>query len=176
MSTQKITLDDDVELTKNYVTNSTMSDEYKKLYLRLINISTIAINGISSEEKIQKMTECIQLLAITQGMYLSNIDTKIQKAIEQSNSKMCNNCKAIQHVEEAEEEQQQNALLESYLKKHGITNAQDAANASKNEKLAWMDVVKTILTKPYLYVVLSLMMISPYSIEIVKVICNVFAK
>ena len=59
MSTQKITLDDDVELTKNYVTNSTMSDEYKKLYLRLINISTIAINGISSEEKIQKMTECI---------------------------------------------------------------------------------------------------------------------
>lgn len=176
MSTQKITLDDDVELTKNYVTNSTMSDDYKKLYLRLINISTVAINGISSEEKIQKMTECIQLLAITQGMYLSNIDTKIQKAIEQSNSKMCNNCKALEHVQEAEEEEAQNALLESYLKKHGITDKQDTLTAQKNEKLAWMDVVKTILTKPYIYVVLCLMMISPYSVEIVKVVCQLFAK
>ena len=47
------------ELAKTYITNSELSDDYKKTYLRLINISTLATNGITVEEKIQKMTECI---------------------------------------------------------------------------------------------------------------------
>lgn len=58
MSTSKIILDD-AELAKSYITNSTLSDEYKRLYIRLINLSTLATNGISPDEKIQKMTECI---------------------------------------------------------------------------------------------------------------------
>lgn len=78
---------DDAELAKSYITNSNLSDEYKRVYLKLISISTIATNGITPEEKIQKITECIQLLAITQGMYLANIDKKIQTAIDNANIK-----------------------------------------------------------------------------------------
>ena len=78
---------DDAELAKSYITNSNLSDEYKRVYLKLISISTIATNGITPEEKIQKMTECIQLLAVTQGMYLANIDKKIETAIDNANTK-----------------------------------------------------------------------------------------
>lgn len=48
--TKEIT--DDAELAKIYITNSTMSDDYKKVYLKLIGITTLATNGISPEEKI----------------------------------------------------------------------------------------------------------------------------
>jgi hypothetical protein len=58
MATTKVIFDD-AELAKSYITNSKLSDEYKRLYLRLINLSTLATNGISPEEKIQRMTECI---------------------------------------------------------------------------------------------------------------------
>lgn len=101
MSTPKEALDD-AELAKSYITNSCLSDDYKRTYLRLINISTLATNGISVDEKIQKMTECIQLLAITQGMYLANIDEKIDTAIVKANSKKCQDCKAMTYANEIE--------------------------------------------------------------------------
>lgn len=58
MATTKDMLDD-AELAKSYITNSSMSDDYKKTYIKLINLTTLATNGISPEEKIQKMTEAI---------------------------------------------------------------------------------------------------------------------
>jgi len=51
MSTTKEILDD-ADLAKTCIANSSMSNEYKKAYLKLINISTTATNGISIEEKI----------------------------------------------------------------------------------------------------------------------------
>jgi hypothetical protein len=51
MSTPKNILDD-AELAKDYIVRSSMTDEYKRIYLRLINTSTLATNGISQEEKI----------------------------------------------------------------------------------------------------------------------------
>lgn len=119
MSTTKAILDD-AELAKSYITNSTLSDEYKRAYLRLINVSTLATNGITPEEKIQKMTECIQLLAVTQGMYLANIDHKIEKAIEKANTRQCENCKAMKHANDVEQEQHDKELLQSYIDKLGL--------------------------------------------------------
>ena len=76
---------DDAELAKSYITNSEMSDDYKRTYIKLINLSTLATNGISPEEKIQRMTECIQLLAITQGMFMAGINEKIDSAVQKAN-------------------------------------------------------------------------------------------
>ena len=50
---------DDAELAKSYITSSSMSDDYKKAYIKLLNITTMATNGLSPEDKIQKMTEAI---------------------------------------------------------------------------------------------------------------------
>ena len=68
-------------MAKSYVANSDLDDDYKKTLLRLIYISTLTTNGISPEEKIQKMTEAIHLLAISQVTFITKIDEKIEKSI-----------------------------------------------------------------------------------------------
>jgi len=80
MATTKEMLDE-AELAKSYITNSDMSDDSKRTYLRLINITTEATNGISPEQKIQKMTEAILLLAASQAKYIVSMDEKIDKAV-----------------------------------------------------------------------------------------------
>lgn len=171
MSTSKIILDD-AELAKSYITNSTLSDEYKRLYIRLINLSTLATNGISPDEKIQKMTECIQLLAVTQGMYLVNIDEKIESAIDKANLKQCQNCKAMKHAEKFEQEQHDKEIMKKYIGQYELQNSL----TDQQTTLTWQNIFKTILIKPYIYVVLSLMIISPYGVDIVKTLCQYFIK
>jgi len=56
---------EDAELAKSYVTGSDLDDDCKKSLLRLINISTLATNGLSVEEKIQKITEAIHGLVVS---------------------------------------------------------------------------------------------------------------
>lgn len=176
MSTPKH-ITDDAELAKNYIVRSSMSDEYKRIYLRLINVSTLATNGITPEEKIQKMTECIQLLAITQGMYLSNIDQKIQTAIDNSNKSQCISCKAMKHANEVEKADHDKKLLDEYLESLGIKKGEKTTLEDKEPvEMSWQDVIKQILLKPYLYVVLCLISISPYGVEIVKTIMQFFNK
>ena len=159
------------ELAKTYITNSELSDDYKKTYLRLINISTLATNGITVEEKIQKMTECIQLLAVTQGMYLANIDQKIDTAIDRANRKQCRECKAMAHAVDVEQEKHDRQVLEQYKEQLGL-NSKVAALDEKT----WSDVFKEVLSKPYIYVIGCVLAISPYGVEILKTIFELFAK
>jgi len=50
---------EETEFAKNHLLQSNLDDKCKKSLLRLINISTLATNGISLEEKVQKVTEAI---------------------------------------------------------------------------------------------------------------------
>ena len=72
---------DESELAKSYISNSDFDDDYKKQLLRLINTTTLTTNGISPEQKIQKMTEAIHLLAVSQVTFITKIDEKIEKSI-----------------------------------------------------------------------------------------------
>ena len=170
MATTKEALDD-AELAKSYITNSGLSDDYKRTYLRLINISTLATNGISVDEKIQKMTECIQLLAVTQGMYLANIDRKIDTAIDRANRKQCQECKAMAHAVDVEQEKHDRQILEQYKEQLGLNN-----KAATSVEKTWSDVFKEVLSKPYIYVIGCLLAISPYGVEIIKTILEFFEK
>ena len=167
---------DDAELAKSYITNSNLSDEYKRVYLKLISISTIATNGITPEEKIQKMTECIQLLAVTQGMYLANIDKKIETAIDNANIKQCGNCKAMKHAIDIEEQEHEKQIIGKYLESIGFEDPQTAQQANQQIKLSWTNVLKQALIKPYIYVVVCLLVISPYGVEITKLLLQFFGK
>ena len=170
MATTKEALDD-AELVKSYITNSELSDDYKRTYLRLINISTLATNGISVDEKIQKMTECIQLLAVTQGMYLANIDRKIDTAIDRANRKQCQECKAMAHAVDVEQEKHDRQILEQYKEQLGLNN-----KAATSVEKTWSDVFKEVLSQPYIYVIGCLLAISPYGVEIIKTILEFFEK
>ena len=169
MATTKEALDD-AELAKSYITNSGLSDDYKRTYLRLINISTLATNGISADEKIQKMTECIQLLAVTQGMYLANIDRKIDTAIDRANRKQCQECKAMAHAVDVEQEKHDRQVLEQYKQQLGLVN-----NEQSVEK-TWSAVFKEVLSKPYIYVIGCVLAISPYGVEIIMTLLEFFGK
>lgn len=175
MATTKAILDD-AELAKSYITNSRLSDEYKRLYLRLINLSTLATNGISPEEKIQRMTECIQLLAVTQGMYLANIDEKIEKVVESANRKQCLTCKAMKHAEKAEQEQHDKELVKRYLGNIDHAAINESEECDENVPFNWSDLLKTLLLKPYIYVTICVLTISPYGVDIIKTLCQYFAK
>ena len=63
MSTTAAILDD-TKLAETLVANSNMSNDYKRAYFRLLNTTTLATNGISTDQKIQKMTEAIHSLAV----------------------------------------------------------------------------------------------------------------
>jgi hypothetical protein len=56
---------EEAEFAKNHLMQSDLDDKCKKSLLRLLNVSTMATNGISTEEKVQKITEIIQGLVIS---------------------------------------------------------------------------------------------------------------
>lgn len=120
------------------------------------------------------MTECIQLLAVTQGMYLANIDRKIERVVENANLKQCQTCKAMKHAEKVEQEQHDKEVVKKYLGNVSIPG--DSNEESEPDDLSWGTVLKAALIKPYAYVVLGLLVISPYSVEIIKTLCSFFSK
>lgn len=161
---------DDAELAKSYITSSSMSDDYKKAYIKLLNITTMATNGLSPEDKIQKMTEAIQLLAITQGMYMVNIEKTIDDAVQKANQKQCASCKAMKHAMEVEEEEKNRKLIEDWKAANGIVDKKD-----EEAEDGWVRFLKQLLLKPYVYVVVSILAISPYGIEIIRMIMHIWS-
>jgi hypothetical protein len=70
-------IQEEAEFAKNHLMNSSLDDRCKKSLLRLINTATLATNGVSTEEKIQKITEAIQGLVMAQITFLDSVDKKI---------------------------------------------------------------------------------------------------
>lgn len=173
-------IEDESELAKSYVANSDLDDDYKKTLLRLINISTLTTNGISPEEKIQKMTEAIHLLAITQVSFITKVDEKVQSSIQKANIKQCQICKAMKHANEVEEEEKWQAKLAEYKQKMGITEDTESKNESKNKEtgknlnISIVDTIKQIFLKPYAWIFASILVFSPYGTEILKLIFQFF--
>lgn len=50
---------EEAEFAKNHLMQSTLDEKCKKSLLRLLNVSTMATNGISMQDKVQKITEII---------------------------------------------------------------------------------------------------------------------
>lgn len=175
-------IQDESELAKSYVANSDLDDDYKKTLLRLIHISNLTTNGISPEEKIQKMTEAIHLLAITQVSFITKVDEKIQKSIQNANNKQCKTCKAMKHANDVEEEERWKEKLSEYKKKMGITDDNDPKNTQKPEEsssqtnISIIDTIKQICLKPYAWIFASILVFSPYGVEIIKLLIQFFGK
>ena len=98
---------EETEFAKSHLMNSSLDDRCKKSLLRLLNTATLATNGISTEEKIQKITEAIQGLVLSQITFLDAVDKKIQIA----NKEQCKNCKAMSHANDVEREEAKKKLI-----------------------------------------------------------------
>jgi len=77
------------KIAESYVLNSEdLDDDYKNTLLTLLATSTLATNGITPEQKIQKMTECIQDLAISQVGMMKHLKDVIVTSISESTKDM----------------------------------------------------------------------------------------
>lgn len=66
------------ELAKAKIVNSGyLDDDSKKNLLNIVAITTQATNGISPEEKIQKMTESVLMLTISQVQMATQLPKQI---------------------------------------------------------------------------------------------------
>jgi len=65
---------EDVEFAKTQIMNSSLDDRVKKSFIRLLTTAAMATNGISTEEKIQKMTEIVLGLVMSQMTFLETVD------------------------------------------------------------------------------------------------------
>jgi len=111
---------EEVDYAKNMIMNSDMSQEFKKKYNNLLNTATESTNGISTEEKIQKMTESITMIATTQVMYMIEIQQKIKEQISSANREQCKTCKAMKHAVGVEKEKEDKQKIREALISIGI--------------------------------------------------------
>lgn len=166
------------EIAKSYVNNSDFSIDYKRVFLKLINTATVATNGITPEEKIQMMTESICLLAQTQVMFAKSVDEKIQKAIESANTKQCDSCKAMKHAIDMQRKADREKLIEQ-LRQDGVIPREDLTPApavDASSDMTWTQILKTVLTKPWAYVFMSIAVFSPYGVQILDRVLQFLAR
>jgi len=78
----------------------------------------------------------------------------------------------MKHAEEVEEQKKHDQLIEAWKKANGFYEKQE----SHEQSGTWSDTVKTILTKPYLYIFLTLALISPYGVQIVEKLIQFYGK
>lgn len=159
---------EEAEFAKNHLMNSTLDDRCKKSLLRLLNTATIATNGISTEEKIQKITEAIQGLVLSQITFLDAVDKKIQTA----NKEQCRSCKAMAHTNEVEQEEAKKKLIEDWKAANGISD--DDLAKDKDHDNPWFGILKKVIVQPGVWIFLTVLAISPYGVDIIKTIFNFF--
>ena len=159
-------IEEEVEFAKNHLMSSSLDDRCKKSLLRLLNTATLATNGLSVEEKIQKITEAIFGLVLSQLTFLDTVDKKIENA----NKAQCVSCKAMKHANDVEEEEKNKKLIEDWKTANGIVDKKD-----EEAEDGWTGFLKQLLLKPYVYVVASILAISPYGIEIIRMIMQIWS-
>lgn len=161
---------EEAEFAKSHLMNSTLDDRCKKSLLRLLNTATLATNGISTEEKIQKITEAIQGLVLSQITFLDAVDRKIQIA----NKEQCKNCKAMAHANDVEREEAKKKLIEDWKTANGISD-EDISKGKAKDSGPWLETLKKLIVQPSVWIFLTVLTVSPYGVDIVKAILNFFA-
>ena len=161
------------EFAKTQLMSSSLDERCKKQMLHLLNISMTATNGISVEEKIQKITEAIHGLVITQFTFLDSVDKKIAAA----NREQCKACKAMKHADDVELQKQKEQLIEEWKKANGYDNHTTSVEESSEDssELSWSGVIKKVLTQPGIWILGIVMTISPYGVDIVKALLEFFS-
>lgn len=83
----------------------------------------------------------------------------------------CQSCKAMLHVDKCEKEE---AI------KHRVDEMKEKSGTQKKEAppgdQSWSSLAKTILMKPYPWIFASILVFSPYGVDILKTLAQIFGK
>ena len=165
-----INLSHSFDLTKSYLLQSELSEDDKRLGLNLLSLALEATNGGTIEDKIQKMTEITFQLISWQMRHLMTINRMLDKKLEAENLKKCEDCLAMKHAKEIQKEEEQQEILDEYLKSIGVDKEKIEVDSGNNK----VDLFKSIFTKPYVYIFMSIAVFSPFAAEIIKTILSIF--
>lgn len=169
MSLQKDIVEES-EFAKDRLIQSKLDEKCKRSLLRLLSISTTATNGISLEEKVQKITEIIHGLVISQITFLDQVDKKIESA----NKEQCKSCKAMKHANDVEEEEKREEIISAWKTANGIKDTTDQNTTSNISELSTIDIIKLGFIKPYGWIVCGLAVFSPYCGDIINAVMSFF--
>lgn len=158
------------EFAKSQLMNSDLDETVKKQLHNLLTVSMMATNGISVEEKIQKITECISDLVILQCTFLHTVDKKIALA----NKEQCKSCKAMQHTLDDEEQKEKDEIIEAWKVANGIDTTTEKAQLKVEYSDSWMDIIKLLLLKPYIWIFGAIVTISPYGVDVINALLAFF--
>ena len=88
----------------------------------------------------------------------------------------------MKHANDVEEEEKWKEKLSEYKHKMGITDDNDSKNTQKSDEnsiqtnISILDTIKQICLKPYAWIFASVLVFSPYGIEILKTLIQFFGK
>lgn len=157
------------EYAKSKLMQSKLDDKCKESLHKLLTVSTIATNGISLEEKVQKITEAIFGMVVTQITFLDQIDKKIENA----NKEQCKECKAMKLALDTEEEKKHEEIINAWKEANGY---KDPSKDTDPSSLTIAGAIKTILVKPWAWIFGCIIVFSPYGVQIVNSILQFFSK
>ena len=150
---------------------SSLDEQCKKQLLTLLDVSTEATNGISLEEKVQRITETIQGMVVSQITFLDSLDKKIANA----NQEQCDNCKAMKLANEIEEQKHKEEIINAWKEANGIKD-KVSTPVIDTTKLNVADTVKMVLLKPYCWIFGTIVAFSPYGVDMLNAILKFFSR
>lgn len=162
----------DLELAKTYIANSNETDQYKRSMLRILNISVLSTNGLSPEEKIQKMSEALFSLIVTQVMFISKIDDRIDSRIEKTNTeKYDDQCKTYDTLARL-------SNLEQHNKDQLVKDEQcpEDNKPLSPPSAAPLGIIRELIANPFCWLFMTVAVFSPYMSELLKQILSFFSK
>lgn len=175
-----------------------LDDDYKERLFEIISLTTSATNGISPEEKIQKLTEAMHSMTISQVEFITHINKIISKTLEDSledhsnkiremiastnqtiqtsiaNATLshCKTCKAMEHAEEVEKENARNKIIEEL----GGKKTEETPPPTK--KIDWVEFwqksLVQVLLQPWLWLVLAVSALSPHGVNLINALKDLF--
>lgn len=175
----------EAELAKTTVLNSPLDADTKRNLVTLISNSAMATNGITPEEKIQSLTECMASLASALAMYMSKADGRIEKLEnlyknEHPTGKLEQLKKREHELFEVEEYRNMSGILPnikisgeciSDILKGTKKYIDDRIDDSSNK---FIDKLFKLLEKPYVWLFGTAAVCSPFAVDILNTVLTHF--
>lgn len=164
----------EAELAKTTVINSPLDDDTKRNLVMLISKSALATNGISPEEKIQHLTECMASLASALAIYMSKSDKRLDYLEKQHIAEH-----PASKIEQLQKFEHMLSETEKYRNMNGIVpnirgNVIATSNDEKSEDDTLIDKVFNLLEKPYIWIFGAVAVCSPFAVDVINSVIAAF--
>ena len=162
----EINIASEAEMAKTSVLNSPLDNDTKRHLIALISKAAMATNGITPEQKIQYLTECMANLAPALATFMSSTNKSIENIeVRYKKDHPEDRLDRIKNFERQLEE------AEKYREIHGIKSEK-----KEDDKDGFIDKIFNVLSKPYAWIFGSIAVCSPYALDLFNAIIAHFGK